>query len=75
MSAKTTPKCPLCHSPIVTEAATFRDYDCGSSWAEGAGLEESAECRKRSLIHDLAVDDEINRRREHRHFEPDHFGT
>jgi len=29
---------------------------------------------QRQHAEDLAVDDEINRRREHRHFEPDHFG-
>lgn len=68
-------KCPLCHSQIATQTATFREYSCGTSWAEGSGLEESAECRKRAFVLDLKVDDEMNRRREHRHFEPDHFGT
>lgn len=66
--------CPACASQIVTEAATFRDYNCGSSWTDGIGFDRSHECEERQHAKDLAVDDEINRRREHRHFEPDHFG-
>lgn len=68
--------CPHCTSPTVTEASTFRDFDCLSTWTEGVGVEQSDECKRRvrESAEDLAVDDEINRRREHRHFEPDHFG-
>jgi hypothetical protein len=67
--------CPHCGAATVTEAATFRDFDCLSTWTEGLGVEQSDQCRNRQHVQDLAVDDEINRRREHRHFEPDHFGS
>ena len=67
--------CDLCGSPVVTETSTFRDHACGSTWEEGTGVDQSHECLRRKLVQDLAVDDEINRRRERRHFEPDHFGT
>ncbi len=68
--------CPHCAASTVTETSTFRDYDCGSTWTECGGVEQSEECKRRAResAEDLAVDDEINRRREHRHFEPDHFG-
>lgn len=67
--------CPACASPIVTEAATFRDYDCGSSWTDGIGFKRSHECEERQHAKDLADDDEINRRRMGRHFESQHWGT
>ena len=41
---------------------------------EECRIREEREIAKRHA-EDLAVDDEINRRRERRHFEPDHFGT
>lgn len=66
--------CPHCLSSIVTETATFRDYECGSSWTEGLVLDRSQECESRQHAQDAEADDEINRRRERRHFEPDHFG-
>jgi hypothetical protein len=60
----------------VTEASSFRDFDCLSTWTEGLGVEQSEECKRRAResAEDVEVDDEINRRREHQHFEPDHFG-
>lgn len=67
--------CDLCGSPVVTETSTFRDHACGSTWEEGTGVDQSQKCLRRKLEQDLTVDDEINRRRERRHFEPDHFGT
>jgi len=67
--------CPNCHAPIVTEAASFRDYGCGSSWAEGEGVNYSNECIDRATRQSLAEDDEINRRRMGRHFESQHWGT
>lgn len=39
------------------------------------GHERAASMDAAFHAEDLAVDDEINRRRERRHFEPDHFGT
>jgi hypothetical protein len=67
--------CPHCATQIVTETATFRDYGCGSSWAEGVGFEASAECVNRQDQRDAEADDEINRRRMGRHFESQHLGT
>lgn len=67
--------CPHCLSSIVTKTATFRDYECGSSWTEGIWLDRSHECEERQHAQDVEADDEINRRRMGRHFEPQHWGT
>ena len=63
--------CPHCHSDENTGVA----FLCGTT-VVGDLVMQSAECREacKRFVKDLAVDDEINRRREHRHFEPDHFG-
>lgn len=66
---------PHCLSSIVTETATFRDYECGSSWTEGLGLDRSQERESRHHAQDVEADDEINRRRMARHFESQHWGT
>lgn len=68
-------RCPYCFAPSASETATFRDYECGASWTEGVGIDCSVHCIERQHERDLRVDDEINRRRHNRHFEPDHFGT
>ena len=62
--------CPFCHA----EDNTGVFFLCGT---DSAVFQQSTECKRRvrESAEDLAVDDEINRRREHRHFEPDHFGT
>lgn len=64
--------CPRCHSDDNTGVA----FLCGTM-VVGDLVMQSAECREacKRDVQDLAVDDEINRRREHRHFEPDHFGS
>lgn len=65
-------KCPNCGSEDNTGVA----FLCGTM-VVGDRVMQSDECRQACRQHaeDLAVDDEINRRRERRHFEPDHFGV
>ena len=62
--------CPYCQA----EDNTGVFFLCGT---DSAVFEQSEECKRRvrESAEDIATDDEINRRREHRHFEPDHFGT
>ena len=61
--------CPYCRA----EDNTGVFFLCGT---DSAVFVQSTECKRRvrEFAEDLDVDDEINRRREHRHFEPDHFG-
>ena len=63
--------CPHCNSQDNTGVA----FLCGTV-VVGDLVMQSDQCREACdrFAEDLAVDDEINRRREHRHFEPDHFG-
>ena len=35
-----------CGAWVVTEAATFRDYECGTTWCEIDGWEFSEKCKK-----------------------------
>lgn len=73
---QSTNRCPHCQSPIQTQTAQFTEFTCGAGFEHAPGGIQHWECAKGQRHHaeDLAVDDEINRRREHRHFEPDHFG-
>lgn len=68
--------CPHCQSPIRIETAQFTEFTCGAGFEHAPEGIQHWECAegKRQSVEDLDVDDEINRRREHRHFEPDHFG-
>jgi hypothetical protein len=61
--------CPHCHA----EDNTGVFFLCGT---DSSVFHQSEECKRRvrDSAEDIEVDDEINRRREHRNFEPDHFG-
>ena len=68
--------CQHCKSPIRHETAQFTEFACGAGFEHALEGIQRLECAEwqRQHAEDLAVDDEINRRREHQHFEPDHFG-
>lgn len=39
--------CPKCGDWIVTDGATFTDYECGSSWDEIDGWQFSEKCKNK----------------------------
>ena len=73
--------CEHCHAPIHIETATFTEFTCGAGF-EIAGTElqtwecdEATRAQRAQHAQDLATDDEINRRRMGRYFEPQHWGA
>ena len=38
--------CKFCGACAATIAATFADFDCGTTWSEIEGFDRSARCRE-----------------------------
>lgn len=69
--------CPYCESGLLIDSPERLEFACGTRVTYTKTAVGTVLCRagKAQRERDLAVDDAINRAREDRHFEPDHFGT